>query len=325
MSPKTDDPVVRWLLDSDPSIRWQAMRDLLDLPASDYTPEREKVEHEGWGRELFSHQDADGEWGGGAFAPTDVPWNTWKEVGQPWTATSHSISQLRHFGLDPKSTSAKRTVELVGRNCKWEEGGQRYWDGETEECINGRTLADGAYFGAPVGGILALLLGQRQPDGGWSCRRADGHRLSAPDTTINVLEGLLEYAKAKGDSEAIRVARKSGEEYLLKRNLYKRLSVEEKDNSTLCDLVEPPRWHYNILRALDYFRDSSNFTGEPPDDRLAEAVKILADKKQSDGKWSPDTTLKGKIWFEMDHGPGSPSPWITLKALRVLKWWDQHH
>jgi len=138
--------VIDWLLDSDPSIRWQVMRDLLGARESDWAAERAKIESMGWGAKLLALQDEDGQWAGGSFVPRGFTPQDWKRFGQPWTATTFSLSQLREFGFDPSSDRAKRIVKLVGLNSRWDEGGQRYWEGEVEECINGRTVADGAYF-----------------------------------------------------------------------------------------------------------------------------------------------------------------------------------
>ena len=220
-------PLFAWLLDSDPAIRWQVMRDLLDAPADKWFAERAKVETEGWGARLLSHQDADGQWAGGAFAPADIDAEAWQEEGQPWTATCWALAQLRDFGLDPASESAQRTVALVGANARWDEGGQPYWEGEVEECINGRTVAHGAYFGVDVAPIVARLVCECQADGGWNCERCNGSVRSSFDSTINVLEGLLEYEKATGGASETRKARRSGEEYFLKRHLFRRLSTGE--------------------------------------------------------------------------------------------------
>lgn len=205
----TPENPIEWLLDSDPAIRWQVMRDLLDVTEAEYAVERARVETEGWGAKLLSVQDADGQWAGGAFLPVGFTRAEWKEQGQPWTATCFSLNQLHEFGLDPKSASARRTVELVGGNCHWEEGGQPYWHGETEECINGRTVADGAYFGVDVSDIVSRLLDQRQVDGGWNCERTNGSICSSFASTINVLEGLLEYERATGGTPETRDARRS--------------------------------------------------------------------------------------------------------------------
>src|SRR5258708_1992880 len=182
--------VTGWLVGSDPSIRWQVMRDLLDVPESRWRAERAEVETMGWGALLLSHEDDDGQWAGGAFAPSDFDFREWQEVGQPWTATAFSLSQLREFGLDPSSGRAKRAVELIGANSRWDHGGEPYWQGEVEECINGRIVADGAYFGVDVSSIVGRLLGERLDDGGWNCERINGCVRSSFATTINRLEVL---------------------------------------------------------------------------------------------------------------------------------------
>jgi len=315
--------VIDWLLDSDPSIRWQVMRDLLGARESDWMTERTKIESVGWGAELLAHQGEDGQWAGGSFFPRGFTSQDWKMFGQPWTATTFSLSQLREFGFDPASDRAKRTVELVGLNARWDEGGQPYWEGEVEECINGRTVADGAYFGVDVSSIVVRLLGERLDDGGWNCERANGSARSSFHTTINVLEGLLEYEKATGGTSGSREARRSGERYLLERSLFRRLTTgEPADDKFLC-LHHPNRWHYDVLRALDYFRSASMFAAADPDPRLAEAVEHIRSRCLADGTWPLDWTPKGRTWFDVDAGPGSPSQWVTLRAMRVLKWWDE--
>ena len=167
-------PAVDWLLDSDPSIRWQVMRDLLDAPEPEWRAERAEVETRAGAPGSWRYEDEDGQWAGGAFAPRDFDAREWHEVGQPWTATTFSLSQLREFGLDPASDRARRAVELVGANSRWEHDGQPFWEGEVEECINGRTVADGAYFGVDVAPIVERLVGERLDDGGWNCERANG-------------------------------------------------------------------------------------------------------------------------------------------------------
>ncbi|MFP9139127.1 squalene cyclase [Devosia sp. XGJD_8] len=320
------DHVIGWLSDTDPALRWQVMRDLLDAPETAWRAERGKVETEGWGARLLALQDDDGQWAGGAFAPSDFDWSRWKTLGQPWTATCFALTQLREFGLDPASDRARRTVELIGRHSRWEEGSQPYWEGEVEECINGRTVADGAYFGVDVTPIVERLVGEVQPDGGWNCERCNGSRRSSFATTINVLEGLLEYEIATGGTEASRAARKSGEEYLLKRSLFRRAETGEIADQAFLALLYPNRWRYDILRGLHYFRASGmQSPGAQPDERLGEAIGILRSKRDESGAWFLDWQTPGRVWFHMDDGPGKPSPWITLRALRVLRWWDGLH
>jgi hypothetical protein len=314
--------VIDWLLASDPSIRWQVMRDLLDAPESAWRAERAKVEIEGWGARLLAHQDEDGQWAGGSFVPAGFTRRKWQEEGQPWTATTYALSQLREFGLDPSSDRARRTVDLVGANSRWDEGGQPYWEGEVEECINGRTVADGAYFGADVSAIVDRLVGERQDDGGWNCERANGSVRSSFATTINVLEGLLEYERITGGTPASREARHLGEKYLLQRKLFRRLSTGEPANPQFLQFLHPNRWRYDVLRALDYFRSAALLTGNEPDPRLGEAIEHLRSRGLTDGTWPLDWILRGRVWFEINDGPGRPSRWVTLRAMRVLEWWE---
>jgi hypothetical protein len=317
------DSVVGWLLDSDPSIRWQVMRDLLDLPEPDWAAERAEVEAKGWGARLLSYEDEDGQWAGGAFVPRDFDFSEWQEVGQPWTATAFSLSQLREFGLDPSSAAARRAVELIGVNSRWDHAGEPFWEGEAEECINGRVAADGAYFGVDVSAIVARLVGERLDDGGWNCERANGSVRSSFATTINVLEGLLEYERATGGTPESVQARASGEEYLLERNLFRRLSTGEPADEQFLRFVHPTRWRYDILRALDYFRSAAVLTGAAPDPRLGQAVDYVRTRRLEDGRWPVDWSLPGRIWFEIDDGAGKPSRWVTLRAMRVLRWWQR--
>ena len=315
--------VIDWLLGSDPSIRWQVMRDLLGVPERQWRAERAKVETEGWGARLLSCQDEDGQWAGGAFFPRDFDAREWQQVGQPWTATAFSLSQLREFGLDPASARAQRAVALIGASSRWDEAGQPYWEGEVEECINGRIVADGAYFGADVSSIAGRLTGERLADGGWNCERANGSARSSFATTINVLEGLLEYERATGGTPDSRAARGSGEEFLLARGLFRRLSTGEPADSQFLQFGYPNRWRYDVLRALDYFRAAATLTGTAPDPRLGEAVGHVRARRLAGGRWPLDWRLPGRVWFHVDDGVGQPSWWVTLRAMRVLSWWER--
>ena len=314
--------VIDWLLDSDPSIRWQVMRDLLDAGETEWKAERAKVETLGWGAQLLSCEDSDGQWAGGAFLPSGFTGNEWQEHGQPWTATAFSLSQLREFGLDPTSDRAKRVVELIDANSRWDHDNEPFWDGEVEECINGRVVADGAYFGVDVAPIVDRLIGERLDDGGWNCERANGSLRSSFASTINVLEGLLEYERATGGTHASRAARATGEEFLLQRNLFRRLTTGEPADEHFLRLSHPNRWHYDVLRALDYFWSASTLTGAAPDQRLGEAIVHVRSRQSEDGTWPLDWSPRGRVWFDVDDGQGRPSRWVTLRAMRVLRCWD---
>jgi hypothetical protein len=313
---KTIHKQVDWLLDSDPAIRWQVLHDLTDASPDEVAAERARVEREGWGARLLALQGADGMWDGGAVFPASYKGD---EPGQPWTATMHTLQTLQLFGLDPTCEAARRAVALVAEHGRWEHAGQRYFDGEVEPCINGRTIETGAYFGLDVAPIVDRILGERLADGGWNCEVENGSVRSSFDTTINVLDGLVEFERTRGESVAVREARLSGEEYLLERSLFRRKSTGEVAKPSYLDFAFPYYWNYDVLRALDYFRRS----GTEPDPRMAEAVEVVRSKRQPDDRWLLDRIHPGRVHFALDDGVGQPSRWNTLRALRVLDWWER--
>jgi hypothetical protein len=307
---------MNWLLDSDPAIRWQVLRDLADGAPEEVAAERARVEKEGWGARLLAHEDPDGLWAGGACFPAGY---TGGEPGQPWTPTMHTLQTLRILGLDPACASARRAIELVTENGRWEHDAERYFDGEVEPCINGRVIETGAYFGVDVSPIVERILVERLADGGWNCEAENGSVRSSFDTTLTVLDGLLGFERATGGSAAVLEARRGAEEYLLERNLFRRRSTGEVIDPAYLDFAFPYYWHYDVLRALDYFRRA----GGDPDPRMAEAVDLVRSKRQLDGRWLLDRVHPGRVWFDIEDGVGRPSRWNTLRALRVLAWFDE--
>lgn len=307
--------VIDWLLDADPAIRWQTRRDLTDASADQVAAERAQVEREGWGARLLALQGPDGLWAGGACFPAAYAGG---EPGQPWTATMHTLQTLELLGLEPTSESARRATALVAENGRWEHAGQRYFDGEVEPCINGRTIGTGSYFGVDVGTIVERILAERLDDGGWNCEAENGSVRSSLDTTINVLEGLLESELATGGTAESAAARRAGEEYLLERGLFRRRSTGQVVRPEYLEFAFPYYWHYDVLRALDYFRRS----GADADPRMAEAIEVVRAKQQPDGRWLLDRVHPGRVHFDLEGGVGTPSRWNTLRALRVLAWWD---
>jgi len=321
--PKPDTAVIQWLLDSDPSIRWQVMQDLLDAPAEEVAIERAKVETEGWVAQLLALQGADGSWAGTA-------WN------HGWDSTMHVLTMLREMGLDPASAEAKHAVGLVRDSVRWkgwdwdgtwrgwEFDGNPYFAGEVEPCINGQVMASGAYFGQDCQRILGLLLSEQLSDGGWNCEAANGSTRSSFNTTICVLEALLEYELTGGINAAGTEARLRGQEYLLERRFFHRRSTgevieQDREGSVWTRFAFPTWWHYDVLRGLEYMRRASI----TPDERMAEAIALVESKRNSDGQWLLETQYPGKMPVEIDEGEGKPSRWTTLRALRVLDWYSQ--
>ena len=307
--------VIRWLLDSDPSIRWQVMRDLIGAPAQEIAAERARVATEGAGARLLALQGADGRWGGAA-------WN------RGWDSTMHVLMLLRDMGLDPASDQARRAVDLVRDRVTWNGCGPRecdgdaFFQGEVEPCINGQVAAVGAYFGQNVRGIVDRLIAEQLPDGGWNCEAANGSARSSFNTTICVLEALLEYERAVGGSQEVIGARLRAQEYLLERRLFRRRSTGEvierdrKGGAAWTSFAFPTWWHYDLLRGLEYLLRA----GVAPDERVAEAVELVVSKRDGDGRWLLETRYPGVMPVETDKGEGQPSRWNTLRALRVLNW-----
>lgn len=310
--------VVDWLLDSDPSIRWQVMGDLTDAPANEVAAERARVAREGAGAQLLALQTADGRWGGAA-------WN------RGWNSTMHVLWLLRHLGLDPASAEARHAVGLVRDHVTWQGCGlpecddNPFFDGEVEPCINGQVATAGAYFGQDVRGIVDGLLGQQLSDGGWNCEAPNGSTRSSFNTTICVLEALLEYELAGGETPEVTATRLCGQEYLLERRLFRRRSTGEviardrKGAAAWTRFAFPTWWHYDVLRGLEYLRSA----GVTPDDRVAEAIELVASKRDGDGRWPIETRYPGVMPVEIDEGEGRPSRWNTLRALRVLRWYER--
>ncbi|HEY7200702.1 MAG TPA: hypothetical protein VIC57_10840 [Candidatus Dormibacteraeota bacterium] len=320
--------VVEWLMDSDPAIRWQVMRDLAGAPEADVAAERARVAREGWGARVLALQREDGQWAGGTptFPSTEAA-NWWESLPPQrrgtlfpqWTSTAWSLNLLRDFGLDPESAEARRAVRLVREKCQWEHEGEPFFAGEVEPCINGRTVALGAYYGEDVRGIVDRLLGEQMSDGGWNCEQENGSTRGSFHSTIEVLTGLLEYERAAGDAPEVRAARLRGHEYLLQRRLLRRLSNGEVIDQAWTRFSFPTGWYYDVLRGLDYLRAAD----AEPDERMAEAIELVESRRDGDGRWPLENPHPGRLHFDMDEGEGRPSRWNTLRAMRVLRWHEQ--
>jgi hypothetical protein len=301
----SNDPVIAWLLDSDASIRWQVARDLTGASSEIVEAERSRVAREGWGVRLLDEQRADGQWGDGSSTPF-------------WWSNMYTLVYLRDMGLDPASERARHAIDLVRDNVTWgpEFGDSPFFEGEVEPCINGRVVALGAYFGVRSDRLVDRLLGEQLADGGWNCEAERGSVRSSFHTTICVLEGLLEYEQAAGATPLVSGARSRAHEYLLERRLLRRLSTGDIIEPAWTRFAFPTLWHYDVLRALDYLRASN----VQPDDRMNEAVAILLERRQGDGRWLLDLRHRDTLYPELSGAVGAPNRWVTLRAMRVLEW-----
>lgn len=297
---------IDWLLDSDPAIRWQVMRDLTDASAEAVATERARVPREGVGAEILACQGTDGSW-----HRDDAP---------VWLPTLFTMQLLRATGVDRAEPAVVSAVEGLEGGFRWDEefGKKPFFEGEVEPCINGGTLALGAYFGRPTESLARRLVSEQLDDGGWNCEAPKSAR-SSFHTTICVLEGLLEYERAVGSVPEIAAARRRGEEYLLERGLFRRRSTGEVANPAFLKFAFPPRYHYDVLRALDYLRAA----GVQPDARMGDALQVVESRRQADGRWLLDHAYDEALAFQFNELVGQPSRWNTLRALRVLRWSEQ--
>lgn len=308
------DDVTRWLLDSDPSIRWQVMHDLQGEAAEEVARERARVAREGWGARLLATQRPDGNFGDGERTPF-------------WRSNLYSLLHLRALGVDPRDERVREAIARVRDRVDWGEefGSSPFFEGEVEPCINGGALALGAYFGVISPRLADRLLGEQLADGGWNCEAERGSVRSSFHTTICVLEGLLEYERANPSHRGVGEARRRGEEYLLERRLQRRLSTGERIDARKgarpmrpwTEFVFPTMWQYDVLRALDYLRSANT----APDERMAEGVEAVLARRQGDGRWLLDGTPRDSFDEHMEGDVGAPSRWITLRARRVLEWY----
>ena len=328
--PDVDPGVLDWLLDSDPALRWQVERDLTGAAPEVWQATRSRVAREGFGAALLARQDPDGQWAGGAFFP--APHHPARDheaekaypkggLGQPFIATTWSLTTLREWGV-PASALLPGTADLLAANSRWEYDDLPYWDGEVDVCINAMTLLNGVWLRRDMSVLAAWFPAHQMADGGWNCEWVEGSQRSSFHSTLNGIRGLLGYEQLAGPDTALRESRHRGERYLLERTLTRRLTTGE----TVADFVDhyafPFRAYYSVLRALDHFRAAALSEGVAPDPRLAEAVSLVRAARGDDGRWIRRMTYPGQVWFDVDDPVGQPSRWLTLYALRVLRWWD---
>ncbi|WP_082109934.1 hypothetical protein [Demequina phytophila] len=309
--------VADWLMAGDPAIRWQTMRDLLDADPIDVVDERARVAREGWGARLLALQLEDGSWDHGAWWPSG---RRDAADGQPWSSTAHVMLLLTHLGVDPDAHDVREAAARAFASVRWEDGDQPFLEGESEACSLSTAISIGAYFGQDMSEPVARMVADRRGDGGWNCEPSWRSNRSSFHSTIGALEALVAHRRALG---ALRPAAaeslEDGQEYLLERRLMRRRTTGDVVDPAYQRFSFPTYWHYDVLRALEHLRES----GAEPDERAGEAIDMLRARRSSSGTWPLENTHRGKVPFVMEDGDGRPSRWNTLRALRVLRWWEE--
>jgi hypothetical protein len=310
-----EDAVLQWLLEGDPAICWQALRDCGGVAERTLRAAQKRVASEGWGARLLELQDADGRWAGGIYNPK-------------WTSTTYTLVLLRSLGLPAGDRQALRGCRVLLDAGRSGDGGinffpQRY--GRSETCISSMVLAVAGWFGvddAQVDRLAENVVSLQMSDGGWNCRATPGYGDATHGsfhTTILALEGLLEYERLRpGRADAAREAQQRGREFLLAHRMFRSHRTGTVVKPEMTRFSFPPRWHYDVLRGLDYFREC----GAGWDERLSDACELVKSRRGRDGRWVLQNRYPGRAFFEMEE-VGKPSRWNTLRALRVIHWHNQ--
>ena len=303
--------ILSWLLEGDPSIRWQVQKDLLHFPSTKYETERKKITREGWGKRLLDLQDSDGRWGGGMYGPKFI-------------STTYTMLTLRLIGLPANNPQAKRACKLFLDEGFYTDGGINLFSYAwkySETCVTSMILSLLAYFHYPderIHSVASFVIDQQMSDGGWNCEAPKGATHSSFHTTISALEGLYEYeCMFPEKKQCIRQVRARGHEFLLAHRLYKSHRTGKVFDPKMTSMPFPPRWRYDFLRALDYFQACN----AKKDERMKDAIELLKSKQKKDGRWVMNTGMSGRKFFNLEKA-GQPSRWNTLRSFRVLKWWE---
>jgi hypothetical protein len=299
--------IIEWLMEGDPSIRWQVMRDLEPTPEAVWTAEQRRVASEGWGARLLSHQDVSGRW-------------TPHLYGKKWISTTYSLVLLRQLGLPAGDPRALRACALFLEEGLMEDGGIDFSVTRvgSDVCVTAMVLAVFEWFGFEDPRrhrLLDFLLSSQMADGGWNCERQATH--GSFHTTISVLEALQENSRAQGPRPAdTSVAEARGRDFFLRHRLFRSHRTGDVVDERMLRFSFPPRWHFDVLRGLDYFRSA----GSLDDDRLIDGIEVVQRKQLGDGRWLLQQRWPGATWFEMEQ-VRAPSRWNTLRAMRVLETW----
>ena len=308
---KQHDLVIDWLLRGDPAVRFQTLRDLVGASDRIIKREQRRVAEEGWGARLLALQDPSGKWTRGIYTPK-------------WTSTTYTIVLLHSLGLSPEHPQALKGCRILLDNGASADGGFNCWKGmnHSEPCVTGMVLAAAAYFRLQddrLDHYADYLLGQQMKDGGWNCRSYWGATHSSFHTTILALEGLFEYERySSRNSDRVREAQARGREFFLRHRMFRSHRTGKVVKPAITLFSFPPRWHYDVLRGLDYFRACV----ARRDERLSDAIELVRKRRKPEGRWVLQNHYPGRTFFEMEK-LGQPSRWNTLRALRVLNWWTR--
>lgn len=297
---------IDWLLEGDVSIRYQTYRDLLGV---DKTQLRNKIQTEGWGLKFLSLQHSNGHWGRGFYQPK-------------WTSSHYTLLDLKNLQISPNNKAIQKSIATIFATEKAPDGGLNPIGTAklSDVCVNGMALNYACYFKTKeeeLKSLVDFILSQQMDDGGFNCmfhRKGAVH--SSLHSTLSVLEGILEYER-NGYTYRLKELKKvkaDSHEFILMHRLFRSDKTGEIIRPEFLKFCYPCRWHYDILKAMDYFQ-AANVKYDP---RMNDAVNVILEKRTENGQWKLPAAYPGQTHFEMEP-TGKPSRWNTLRALRVLK------
>ena len=310
-----ENKTIKWLLDSDVSMQYHVHKDLLKSGRKILKKLQNRIEKQGWGRHFLLNQNENGHWGMGFYQPK-------------WISTHYTLLDLKNLGLSGDNAQVKKSIKMIFNETIGNDGGINYARTpknrmrSSDVCCNGMVMNIASYFkvlNPQMKIIIDLFLSLQMKDGGWNCEWYNGAKHSSLHTTISVLEGLFEYVNS-GEmykEKKIKIAQARAVEFILEHQLFKSHRTGEVIDKKMTMLSYPSRWRYDILRALDYFY----FSNIPFDERMKPALDILVKKQKKNGWWPLQNKHPGQVHFDMEK-TGSDSRWNTLRALRVLNYYN---
>lgn len=300
--------IVEWLLHGDISIKYQTYRDLLEQEKPHL---KEMIAYKGYAKKLLELQKRNGHWSEGYYQ-------------YKWVCTHYTLLELRRLEINNYGSVDNIIYELL-ENYKTKDGGitanPHLWE-FSDICLNGMLLFVFCYFKVEEQHLVSMMdriLLEQMSDGGFNCdypRYNPTH--SSLHSTISIIEGMNEYINNGYiyRIDEVKEARHKAFEFILMHRLYKSDKTGEIINSNFVKLSYPPRYKYDILRALEAFRVARY----PYDERMEDAIQLILDKRRKDGTWPVQHKHPGRVHFDMEK-IGGPSKWNTLRVLRVLKFY----
>ncbi|MFN2183882.1 MAG: nitrogen fixation protein NifH [Anaerolineae bacterium] len=311
-----------WLLEPEnPSARYLALAGLLDRPAGDPEVAAAREAIPGWGpaRAILDAQWPEGYWmaPGVGYSPK-------------YKATVWQVIILAALGT-PLIPAMERACDRVLSDSRLPDG--RFSAKVTEQgaiaCLGGNLLRALMQLGCQDprlaesieaharmvlrDGFCCRYNALQDENGEWPRRMRDG--LPCAWGAIKTLGALAEVPEEKR-SPAVREAIDAGTALLLEGNLAAGDYATVTEPSPLWQQFGfPLGYTSDLLEALEVLGKLGADLGP----QLAPVLEVVRSKREASGRWALEHTLDNS-WATFGE-LGRPNKWVTLRALRALKWW----